>query len=148
MKSIVAILFIAAMTSGAEVWEGKKYKNTESKNFDEYMKAIGVGYFTRTIGNSVQPTVELKKHGDKYTLSTTSTFKNSDLTFELGKEFEEETLDGRKVKSVMTLDGNKLVHKQGGKPPSTITREFKANEMIATMKVKDVVATRKYVVEH
>lgn len=124
------------------------YKNTESKNFDEYMTALGVGYFTRTIGNSVHPTVELKKNGDKYTLLTTSTFKNSELHFELGKEFEEETLDGRKVKSTMTLDGNKLIHKMGGKPPSTITREFKENEMIATMKVKGVTATRKYVVEH
>lgn len=25
-----------------EVWEGKKYKNTESENFDEYMKALGM----------------------------------------------------------------------------------------------------------
>lgn len=112
------------------------------------MKAIGVGYFTRTVGNSVQPTVELKKNGDQYTLLTTSTFKNSEIHFRLGKEFEEETLDGRKVKSVITLDGNKLVHKQGGHPPSTIVREFKENEMIATMKVKDITATRKYVVEH
>lgn len=112
------------------------------------MKALGVGYFQRTIGNGVQPTVELKKNGNKYTLLTTSTFKNSDITFELGKEFEEETLDGRKVKSIMTLDGNKLTHKQGGHPPSTIIREFKDNEMVATMKVKDVVCTRKYVVEH
>lgn len=141
-------MFIFYTPSGAEVWEGKKYKNTESKNFDEYMKALGVGYFTRTIGNSVQPTVELKKHGDKYTLLTTSTFKNSELNFQLGKEFEEETLDGRKVKSVMTMEGNKLIHKQGGKPPSTITREFKDNEMIATMTVGKVTATRKYVVEH
>lgn len=112
------------------------------------MKALGVGYFQRTIGNSVYPTVELKKHGDKYTLLTTSTFKNSEIHFELGKEFEEETVDGRKVKSVITLDGNKMTHKQGGNPPSTIVREFKDNEMIATMKVKNVVCTRKYVVEH
>lgn len=135
-------------TIGAEVWEGKKYKNTESKNFDEYMKALGVGYFTRTIGNSVQPTVELKKNGDKYTLLTTSTFKNSEIHFQLGKEFEEETLDGRNVKSTITLEGNKLIHKQGGNPSSTIIREFKENEMIATMTVKDVKAVRKYVVEH
>lgn len=142
------MFFEFIFSTGAEVWEGKKYKNTESKNFDDYMKELGVGYFTRTVGNSVQPTVELKKNGDKYTLLTTSTFKNSEIHFELGKEFEEETLDGRKVKSIITLDGNKLTHKQGGNPPSTIIREFKDNEMIATMKVKNVVATRKYVVEH
>lgn len=87
--------------AGAEVWEGKKYVNTESENFDEYMKALGVGYFTRLAGNAVKPTVELKKIGDnKYKLITTSTFKNSEIKFEPGKEFDETTLDDRNVKSV------------------------------------------------
>lgn len=112
------------------------------------MKALGVGYFTRSIANTVQPTVELKKAGDKYTLLTTSTFKNSETKFKLGKEFNEETLDGRHVKSTMTLDGNKLIHKSGGDPPSEIIREFNDKEMIATMKAGKVVATRKYRVEH
>lgn len=112
------------------------------------MKALGVDFLTRTVANVVKIFVELKKHGDKYTLSTKSTFKNNAITFELGKEFADETLDGRKVKSVMTFDGNTLVHKQGGTPANTITREFKENELIVTLKVKDVVAVHKYVVEN
>lgn len=127
-----------------EVWEGKKYKNTESENFDEYMKALGVGFVLRKIGNSVSPTVELKKDGDKYTLVTSSTFKNTEISFELGKEFDEETLDGRNVKSVITLEGNKLIQKQGGEPPSTIIREFTEKDMVATMTVGNVTCTRKY----
>lgn len=137
------------MLAGAEVWEGKKYVNTESKNFDEYMRALGVGYFTRTIGNSVHPTVELKKVGDnKYSLITTSTFKNSEIRFEPGKEFNEETLDGRHVKSVMTFEGNKLIQKQGGVPASTIVREFGPKEMTTTLTVNKITAVRKYKVEH
>lgn len=111
------------------------------------MKALGVGFFTRSIGTTMHPTVELKKHGDKYTWVTTSTFKTSEITFTPGKEFEEETLDGRKVKSIITFDGNKMIHKQGGQPKSTIIREFKDKEMIATLTVNDIVSTRKYVVE-
>ncbi|XP_031628256.1 probable fatty acid-binding protein [Contarinia nasturtii] len=127
-----------------EVWEGKAYKMTESENFDEYMKALGVGFVLRKIGNSVTPTVELKKDGDTYTLVTSSTFKTSTISFKLGEEFDEETLDGRKVKSVITLDGNKLVQKQGGTPPSDIIREFDGNNMVATMTVGEVTCTRKY----
>lgn len=112
------------------------------------MKALGVGFLTRSVANTVQPTVELKKNGDKYTLATTSTFKSSETHFKLGKEFNEETLDGRNVKSTITLEGNKLIHKSGGDPPSEITREFGEKEMIATMKTGKVVATRKYRVEH
>lgn len=48
----------------------------------------------------------------------------------------------------MTFEGNKLIQKQGGNPPSTIIREFKENEMITTLKVKDVTAVRKYEVQH
>lgn len=132
------------LIAGKEVWEGKQYEMYESKDFNEYMKELGVGYFTRAIGNSVTPTVELRKNGNKYELHTTSTFKNSIINFELGKEFDEETLDGRNVKSVVTLEGNKLIQKQGGSPKSEIIREFGDKEMVATMKVNNVVATRKY----
>lgn len=78
---------------------------------------------------------------------TSSTFKTSEISFELGKEFDEETLDGRNVKSVVTLEGNKLIHKQGGDPSSEIIREFTDTEMIATMKVGTVTCTRKYAVQ-
>lgn len=65
----------------------------------------------------------------------------------MGKEFNEKTLDDRDVKSIITLEGNKLIHKSGGKPPTEIIREFGEKEMVATMKVNKVVATRKYRVE-
>lgn len=132
----------------AEIWAGKKYTNYQSENFDEYMKALGVGFFTRVAGNTVTPTVELiKNSGNTYTLKTTSTFRNSEITFELGKEFDEVTLDGRNVKSKMTLEGNVLTQQQGGDPPSTIIREFGDKEMTTTLKVKDITSVRKYRVE-
>lgn len=82
------------------------------------------------MGNTVTPTVELKKDGDLYTFTTTSTFKTSSISFKLGEEFDEETLDGRKVKSVCTMDGNTLTQEQKGDKPSTIVREFSDSELI------------------
>lgn len=84
----------------------------------------------RKMGNSVSPTVELKKEGDVYTFTTSSTFKTSSISFKLGEEFDEETLDGRKVKSICTMDGHKLVQEQKGDKPSTIVREFTDSELI------------------
>lgn len=83
------------------------------------------------MGNTVSPTVELIKDGDEYTFSTVSTFKSTALKFKLGEEFDEETLDGRKVKSIFTLDGNKLVQEQKGDKPHTIVREFTADALVA-----------------
>jgi len=125
-------------------WEGKKYKLDKSEKFDEYMKELGVGLILRKVGNSVSPTVFLSKDGDEFTFTTQSTFKNTAITFKLGEEFDEETIDGRKVKSVCTLDGNTLTHKQGGDKPSTIIREFTDDKCIVTMNIGDVECVRTY----
>jgi hypothetical protein len=123
---------------------GKRYKLQTSEKFDEYMKALGVGMVTRKMGATVSPVVELTEKDGVYTLKTTSTFKNTEIKFKLGEEFEEETVDGRKVKSICTLDGNKLVQVQKGDKDTTIDREFTPTEMKAIMKVDDIVCTRVY----
>jgi fatty acid-binding protein 3, muscle and heart len=61
-------------------------------------RVAGVGLVTRKMGNAISPVVELVKNGDKFTLRTTSTFKNTELSFANGETVDEETADGRKVK--------------------------------------------------
>ncbi|KDR16278.1 fatty acid-binding protein, muscle-like isoform X1 [Zootermopsis nevadensis] len=122
----------------------KKYKLSTSEKFDEYMKALGVGLVVRKVGNSVSPVIELTQNGDEYTITSQSTFKNTTTTFKLGQEFEEETADGRKVKSVVTQDGNKLIQVQKGEKETTIIREFNDDEVKMTLTVDDIVSTRIY----
>lgn len=85
----------------------------------------------RQVGNSVYPTVELVKNGDEYTFSTSSTFKNTAIKFKEGEEFEEETLDGRKIKSVITFDGDKMIHDQKGDKGHIIYRAFTDTDLTA-----------------
>ncbi|XP_022215938.1 probable fatty acid-binding protein [Drosophila obscura] len=123
---------------------GKKYKLEKSENFDEYMKELGVGLVLRKMGNSISPTVEVTLEGETYTLTTTSTFKTSAISFKLGEEFDEETLDGRQVKSIITLDGNKLTQEQKGDKPSTIVREFSDADLTTTLTIGAVKSVRIY----
>ena len=83
------------------------------------------------MGASVSPVVEVTKDGDEYVMKTTSTFKTSDIKFKPGVEFDEETADGRKVKSVITIDDNKMIHIQKGEKETIIEREFTPTEMKA-----------------
>lgn len=46
----------------------------------------------------IKPTTTISFDNDKMTLKTTSTFKNTELSFKLGEEFDETTADDRKVK--------------------------------------------------
>lgn len=108
---------------------------------------LGVGFVLRKLANSSVATIELKKEGDQYTLVTTSKIKSFSDTFKLDEEYEEETKDGRKVKSTVTKEGNKFIQKQVGNPSSTVIREFTEKELITTLTVGDVVCTRKYVVQ-
>uniref|UniRef100_A0A8C8DCQ3 Cellular retinoic acid-binding protein 1 n=1 Tax=Oryzias sinensis TaxID=183150 RepID=A0A8C8DCQ3_9TELE len=88
------------------------WKLVDSENFDEYMKALGVGFATRQVGNVTKPTVTISHEGDKVVIRTQSTFKNTEISFKLGEEFDETTVDDRNCKSTVTLDGDKLVHVQ------------------------------------
>ncbi|XP_035177367.1 fatty acid-binding protein, brain isoform X1 [Oxyura jamaicensis] len=107
------------------------WKLVDSHNFDEYMKALGVGFATRQVGNVTKPTVIISSEGDKVVIRTQSTFKNTEISFKLGEEFDETTPDDRNCKSVVTLDGDKLVHVQkwDGKETNFV-REIKDGKMV------------------
>nr|CAD7196117.1 unnamed protein product [Timema douglasi] len=127
-----------------EAFLGKKYKLVSSENFDEYMKALGVGLVTRKMGNALSPVIEMTEAGGVYTFKTSTTFRSTEITAKLGVEFDEETADGRKVKSLLTLENNKLVHVQKGEKDTTLIREFSPEQVKATMTVDDIVCTRIY----
>ncbi|KAL0962077.1 hypothetical protein UPYG_G00335390 [Umbra pygmaea] len=117
----------------------------ESKNFDEYMKGLGVGFATRQVGAMTKPTTIIEVNEDTITLKTQSTFKNTEIKFKLGEEFDETTADDRKVKSLVKLDGNKLIHVQkwDGKETSLV-REVNGNTLELTLTIGEIVSTRSY----
>ncbi|XP_006631365.1 fatty acid-binding protein, heart [Lepisosteus oculatus] len=118
----------------------------ESKNFDDYMKAIGVGFATRQVGSMTKPTTIISVDGDTVIVRTQSTFKNTEIKFKLGEEFDETTADDRKVKSLVTVDGGKLVHVQKWEDKETsLVREVNGNQLVLTLTMGDVVSTRTYV---
>ncbi|XP_068584598.1 fatty acid-binding protein, heart [Cebidichthys violaceus] len=118
----------------------------ESVKFDEYMKKLGVGFATRQVGNMTKPTTIISVDGDKVTVKTQSSLKNTEVSFKLGEEFDETTADDRKVKSLVTVDDGKLVHVQkwDGKETSLV-RSVNGNALTLTLTMDDVVSTRHYV---
>lgn len=117
----------------------------ESEKFDEYMKELGVGFATRKVGNLTKPTTLISVDGDKVTVKTQSTIKNTELSFKLGEEFDETTADDRKVKSIVTVDDGKMVHIQrwDGKE-TTLVREINGNALTLTLTIGEVVCKRHY----
>jgi len=122
-----------------------KYVMTKSENFDEYMKEVGVNFVLRKMAATAKPTTEISNSGDDWNIKTTTTFKTTEIKFKLGEPFPEETADGRKCQSTITLDGSKMIHIQNcdGKEYK-ILREFSDKEMVMTLQAGDVTCKRVY----
>ena len=69
--------------------------------------------------------------------------KTHRITFQLGEEVEDYTMDERRIKTIFTRpSGNRLVEEQmGDMVKTTIVRDFFKDRMEATMRVNHVTAS-------
>ncbi|XP_077432692.1 fatty acid binding protein 4b [Vanacampus margaritifer] len=122
------------------------WKLTASENFDEYMKAIGVGFATRQVGIMAKPNLVLSvDDAGLITMRSESTFKTKEIKFKLNEEFDENTADDRNTKTIITFENGKLVQKQtwDGKS-TTLEREIQDGKLTAKCIMGDVVSMRTY----
>ena len=85
------------------------WKMTSSDGFDAVMERLGVDFITRKTGNLIKPVIKLTEVQDAdmpgtYNLKTINTLRTTEVQFRLQEPFLETTVDGRKVKSVITLE--------------------------------------------
>ncbi|XP_036393093.1 retinol-binding protein 2-like [Megalops cyprinoides] len=97
-----------------------RWEMESNGNFEDYMKALDIDFATRKIALHLTQTKVFVQNGDKFETKTLSTFRNYDLNFTVGEEFEEHTkgLDNRMVKTLVVWDGDKLVCTQKGEKPN------------------------------
>ncbi|KAL0985486.1 hypothetical protein UPYG_G00157500 [Umbra pygmaea] len=121
------------------------WKMASSENFDEYMKAVGVGFATRQMGNITKPNFLFSIEDGVISMTSQSKFKTTKAKFKLNEEFDETTADDRKTKTVVTFEDGKLIQKQTWDGKTTIlVRELKDGKLVATCTMDDVVSVRTY----
>lgn len=125
-----------------------KFQLKESENFEDFMKALGVSYLVRKLGNKSSPVVTVSKAGDEYTMKQESLVKTTEFKFKMDETFDEMTADGRKVVSTMSETvPNTIMHQMlgtnGGKD-SVCIREFLPERMKVVCTVDDILTTRWY----
>ncbi|XP_040851397.1 fatty acid-binding protein 9 isoform X3 [Ochotona curzoniae] len=121
------------------------WKLVSSENFEDYMKELGVSTAARNTAGLVKPSVSISVSGETVSIRTESPFKNTEISFKLGVEFDETTADDRKVKSIVTLDGGSMIHVQKwlGKE-TTIKRKIVDGKMVVECTMNNIVSTRIY----
>ncbi|CAJ1049268.1 cellular retinoic acid-binding protein 1 [Xyrichtys novacula] len=128
------------------------WKMKSSENFEELLKALGVNPMLRKVAVAAasKPHVEIKQNGEHFYIKTWTTIRTTEINFLIGEEFNEETVDGRKCKSLATWENeNKIYCKQTllseSGPKTFWSRELKGDELILIFGANDVVCTRVYV---
>jgi hypothetical protein len=101
---------------------------------------LGLNLINRKLARSIPSSTEIVKISEtEYGLNTIIPFKTHQQKFVLDQMTENDTIDGRKVKNIFTLQGNKLIEKQiESKREVTLIREFTNNQMLGTSIVGNV----------
>ncbi|XP_049709540.1 fatty acid-binding protein 12 [Elephas maximus indicus] len=121
------------------------WKSISCENFEEYMKELGIGRVSRKLGCLAKPTVTISTDGDVITIKTKSIFKNNEISFKLGEEFEETAPDGHKTKSTVTLDNDSLMQVQDWNGKETIIRrKLVDGKMLVESAANNVICMRTY----
>ncbi|KAG5681930.1 hypothetical protein PVAND_011333 [Polypedilum vanderplanki] len=124
-----------------ERYLNKLYRiETTDEYFDEYLKGIGLNFFSRKLAKSFVSTSSISKlNDDYYAFTTTIPIKTHVQKFKINEEIEQDTMDGRRVKNLFRIEGECLIEKQiEDIRKVTIIREFRDTEMIAIIKVNDI----------
>lgn len=123
-----------------------------SENYEELLKALHVNpiYRKLVLKAASEPQVEIKQNGDHFYIRTATTVSITEINFIVGEEFDEETVVGRKCKSLATWETeSKIYCKQtllsGNGPKTFWSRELKGDRLILTYGADDVICTRIYV---
>uniref|UniRef100_A0A8B9JEH4 Cellular retinoic acid binding protein 1b n=1 Tax=Astyanax mexicanus TaxID=7994 RepID=A0A8B9JEH4_ASTMX len=113
------------------------WKMKSSENFEDLLKALGVNAMLRKVACAAasKPSVEIRQNCEQFYIKTSTTVRTTEINFQIGQEFNEETVDGRKCKSLATWETeNKIACKQtlldGNGPKTYWTRELRGEELI------------------
>nr|KAF6394778.1 fatty acid binding protein 9 [Molossus molossus] len=74
------------------------WKLESSEHFEEYLGQLGVPITVRHLAALEKLTISISAHGDKVSIKTQTSFKNFEIFFKLGEEFNETMADNWKVK--------------------------------------------------
>merc|ERR1712227_467469 len=124
------------------------YQFEKNENFEEFLTATGVPMIPRKMMTSTSPSINISKDGNKWTISFKVLMKSNSISFELGKEFEENNpVSGEKQKCLAEdKDGSLVITATIEKTGKSSSRTFSSTDEGFTLTLQaagtDIVAKR------
>ncbi|KAL6036351.1 hypothetical protein STEG23_004432 [Scotinomys teguina] len=121
------------------------WKVDRNENYDKFMEKMGINVLKRKVAAHDNLKLIIKQEGSKFTIKESSRFRNIDVVFELGVNFDYTLADGTEVNGTWSLEENKLIAKfkriDNGKELIDIC-EISGGELIQTYIYEGVEAKR------
>ncbi|XP_053560773.1 fatty acid-binding protein, liver [Bombina bombina] len=110
------------------------------ENYENFLRAVGLTEDIIKVAKDINPIIEIQQNGNNFTV-TSKTPKHSQTNyFTIGKESEITSVDGKKLKVTVNLEGGKLICKSD---KFSHIQEVHGNEMVETITIGAAVLTRK-----
>ncbi|NWV67093.1 FABPI protein, partial [Malurus elegans] len=111
------------------------WKIDRNENYEKFMEAMGVGMMKRKLGAHDNLKLTFQQDGNKFLVKEASNFRNIEIEFTLGVNFEYSLADGTELSGAWIMEGNKLVgtftRKDNGKVLKAY-REIVGDELVQT----------------
>ena len=127
------------------------YRRVSVENEEEMMEALNVNYFFRMAAAASNPEMTITKENEAWTFKTSTIYSDFEMTFEIGKAFDETTPDGREVTCIASVEGNKFIIIQNAKhedeKSTKLIREFTDEGCTMTIELladEDVVCIQRF----
>lgn len=119
------------------------YFSKKDENLEKVLKVAGppltFGHIMNVLqGHLTEKMVMLKENNSEYTLISKYPFGEKVIKFQIGKEFEEISLGGEKLQSVVIQDTDKLIHIQRRpfkRPTVLTTRWFSPDRLVVVIEI-------------
>ncbi|NXB64296.1 FABPI protein, partial [Struthidea cinerea] len=121
------------------------WKIDRNENYEKFMEAMGIGMMKRKLGAHDNLKLTIQQDGNKFIVKEASNFRNIEIEFTLGVNFEYSLADGTELSGAWTQEGNKLVgtftRKDNGKVLKAY-REIVGDELVQTYVYEGVESKR------
>nr|XP_004551076.2 fatty acid-binding protein 10-A, liver basic [Maylandia zebra] len=110
------------------------------ENYEEFLRAMELPEDVIKVAKDVKPITEIKQSGNDFVITSKTPGKSVTNSFTIGKEADITTMDGKKIKCIVNIEGGKLVCKTDR---LRHVQELKGGEIIETLTTGSTTLIRK-----
>ncbi|KAJ8373437.1 hypothetical protein SKAU_G00040170 [Synaphobranchus kaupii] len=110
------------------------------ENYEEFLRAISLPEDVIKVAKDVKPVTEIQQNGNDFVVTSKTPRQSVTNSFTIGKEADITTMDGKKLKCIVKMEGGKLICQT---EKFTHIQEIKGDEMVESLTVGSTTLIRK-----